>query len=193
MYGGYKKQKNRRLNKEFSKRLIRERKEGDHVNLVAGRSRFCRILLMEFFDEAMSQNMHEEFPWIIGFKVIFAFEQILELIFDAVEVLDILDFKVFIVVLNISSRKCSKEAEWGKWWWFNGVQEWDIECVVVSGRSLDMDLAIIFWRLFCCCKLKKIYMLCKNFICTGLSSIPSLYHFILTPEAPIIPALYLRP
>jgi len=56
------KQKNRRLNKEFLKRLIRERNKGDHVNLVTGRSRFCRILLMEFFDEAMSQNIHEKFP-----------------------------------------------------------------------------------------------------------------------------------
>ena len=62
MCGGHKKQKNRRLNKEFLKRLIREQNKGDHINLVAGRSRFCRVLPMEFFDEATSQNVQEEFP-----------------------------------------------------------------------------------------------------------------------------------
>jgi len=34
----------------------------------------------------------------------------LEPVFDAIGVLDILDFKVFIVVIDINSKKCSKEA-----------------------------------------------------------------------------------
>jgi len=63
---------------------------------------------------------------------------------------------------------------------------WD----AISKRSSDLGTVIEFSRLFYCFKLKKIYMLYENFICTGLPSVLLPDYFILTLIASTTPVLY---
>ena len=93
------------------------------MNSVTGGSRFRGVSPVEFFDEATSRDVREGFPSVVRFRVTFPFNQILEPVFDAAGVSDILDFKVFVVVLDVGGGRCRGETVWGKWQRFDGVQK----------------------------------------------------------------------
>ena len=80
------------------------------MNSATGRSRFCGVSPVEFFDEAASWDVREGFPRIIGFGVTFPFNQILEPVFDAAGIPNILDFEVIVIVFDIKGRRSRSKA-----------------------------------------------------------------------------------
>jgi len=103
------------------------------VNLTArGGSRLSWVPAVEFFNETASRDVGEWFPRIIRIGITFPLDKVLKTILDTTGVQDILDFKVFMVVLDVERR-------WG--WrktvgignergWFNRVEERDMENVI---------------------------------------------------------------
>jgi len=66
-------------------------------------SELCRISMIEFFNETM-RYICEGFPRVVQIEIFFPFEQILEPVFNITKVQDVLDFEVFLDVLDIYSQ-----------------------------------------------------------------------------------------
>jgi len=77
-----------------------------------------RGMSMEPFDETASQDICKGFPRIIRIGASFPFDEILKLVSDTTRIQDIVDFEVFLVILDV---KCRRNVMWSNWVWFDRI------------------------------------------------------------------------
>ena len=75
---------------------------------------------VKFFDKATCRDVRRGFPRVVRIGISFPFDQILELILDTTRIEDVFDFEIFMIILNISGRRCGGKSM-GRKCGFDGV------------------------------------------------------------------------